>query len=278
MQTAVCHYSLNRRAKAENWTLKRLVQEVQMLGADGVDFHTSILGSPAGGIEAIRTALSGSAVKLAGLSMGNNFSSDKPEEFRAQVDKVKQWIAVAAAVQAPVSRIFGGSMALAQRDDPAVKQQKTQRVLDGLGEVVREAEKYGLVLALENHGHLPCTGEEQVAMIQAIHSPCLKATIDVGNYLSGGQEGHVGTRLAAPYCAYVHFKDFKKIPDAASPLGWKLEGCVVGAGVVNHRACLEALRDAGYNGFVALEYEGREDEATGVVKSLEFMKKVMQGF
>ena len=106
---------------------------------------------------------------------------------------------------------------------------------------MQEAEKHGLVLAIENHGGLPCTGEEQVEVIRALHSPSLKATIDVGNYLQGNQEAHVGTRLAAPYAAYVHFKDFKKIPDAASPFGWKLESCGLGEGVVDHRACLDAL-------------------------------------
>ena len=100
----------------------------------------------------------------------------------------------------------------------------------------------------------------------------------MGNYLQGGQEGHVGTRVAAPYAAYVHFKDFKKIPDASSPFGARLEACGLGEGAVDHRACLDALRQAGYDGFVALEYEGAEDEKTAVPKSVAFMKKVMQGF
>ena len=39
--------------------------------------------------------------------------------------------------------------------------------------------------------------------------------------------------------------------------------------------CLKALKDTGYDGYVALEYEGPEDERTGVPKSLEFIKNVM---
>ncbi|KKL51006.1 hypothetical protein LCGC14_2299830 [marine sediment metagenome] len=32
---------------------------------------------------------------------------------------------------------------------------------------------------------------------------------------------------------------------------------------------------AGYDGYVAIEYEGKEDEATGVPASTEYMKKVL---
>jgi len=146
------------------------------------------------------------------------------------------------------------------------------------GAVVKEAEKNGLVLAIENHGGLPCTGEEQVDVIRAVNSPSLKATVDVGNYLEGNQEAEVGTRVAAPQAGYVHFKDLKKVPDAAARFGRKLEACALGEGGVDLRACLNALKKAGYDGVVALEYEGTEAETTGVPKSVAHMKKVMKGF
>lgn len=278
MKPAICHYSLHRRWKAENWTLDRLMDEVKQLGLGNIDVHAGMLGAPDGAAAKIKSALAKSGLTLSGLSMSNSFSSDKPAEFRAQVDLVKRWIQVAAQVRAPVSRIFGGSLTLQQRNDPVIRKQKYRQIMDGLGEVTREAEKHGLILALENHGGLPCTGEEQVEVIRAINSSSLKATIDVGNYMSGGQEGHIGSRLAAPYAAYVHFKDFIKVDDSKLPWGWNVTACGLGEGAVNHRACLEALRDEGYNGFVALEYEGVEDEQTGVPKSVAYMKRVMQGF
>ena len=278
MKPAICHYSLHRRWKAENWTLDRLMEEVKQLGLGNIDVHAGMLGAPDGAAAKIKAALAKSGLTLSGLSMSNSFSSDKPEEFRVQVDTVKRWIQVAAQVRAPVSRIFGGQLSLQHRNDPVIRKQKYRQIMDGLGEVTREAEKHSLILALENHGGLPCTGEEQVEVIRTINSPSLKATVDVGNYMNGGQEGHIGSRLAAPCAAYVHFKDFSKVADPQFPWGWKPVACVLGEGAVNHRACLEALRDEGYNGFVALEYEGVEDEQTAVPKSVAYMKRVMQGF
>ncbi len=276
MIAALCHYSLHRRWKAECWTLDRLMAEVKALGLARVDVHAGMLGSPEGAAASIRSALAASGLVLSGLSLSNNFSSDAPAEVRAQLDLVKRWIAVAAAVRAPVSRIFGGHLAPAQRRDPAVLARKLAQITDALGEAAREAERQGVVLALENHGGLPCTGEEQAGVIRAVRSPALKATVDVGNYLACARDALEEVRRAAPYAAYVHVKDFIRSPDPAAPGGVALKACVLGDGTVNPRACLEALRAAGYDGVVALEYEGREDEQTGVPRSLAFLNRVLK--
>ena len=276
MRKSICHYSFHRRWQAEHWTPQRLTAEVATLGIEGIDFHARLLGSPKEAAGLIQEALSASGRILSGLSLGNDFCQDDSAEFRRQVDTVKEWLPVAHAVKAPVSRIFGGSVS--DRDDAAATEKSLQQVLDGLGEVVREAERYDIVLALENHGGMPCTAEEQVRVIEAIGSPCLRATIDVGNYMEGGQEGHVGTAIAAKYAAYVHFKDFRKRPTQSKPWGWDIEACTVGKGDVDHRACLEALKKAGYDGFVALEYEGPDEEAIAVPESVQFIDEVMKAF
>ncbi len=278
MKKAICHYSFHRRWTAEKWTADRLAEEVKALGIECVDFHAGMMAPAATAAERIRAALSKTGLTLSSLSLGNDFNRENPKEFKAQVDGVKEWIRVAAELRAPVSRIFGGSLGQKERDDPAAKAKGRQRILDGLGAVVKEAEKNGLLLAIENHGGLPCTAEEQVDVIRAVNSPSLKATVDVGNYLDGDQEAHIGTRVAAPQAGYVHFKDVKKVPDAAARFGRKLEACALGEGGVDLRACLDALKKAGYDGVVALEYDGVEAETTGVPKSVAYMKKVMRGY
>lgn len=276
MKISVCHYSFHRTWAAEKWTCERLAQAVKDLGADGVDFHAGLLGSTAAAAAKIKAALRKTGLTLSGLSVSNDFNVESDADFKKQVDTVIAWLRVAAEVRAPVSRIFGAG--IKDRNDRAAFRACRERVLKGLRIVVKEAEKLGVVFALENHGGFPCTGEEQVEVIRTINSPSLRATIDVGNYMNGGQEGHVGSAIAAPYAAYVHFKDFVKAPDSRSPWGWGIHACTVGKGAVNHRECLQALKNAGYDGFVALEYEGPEDEKIGVAESMTYTKDVMKGF
>ena len=49
----------------------------------------------------------------------------------------------------------------------------------------------------------------------------------------------------------------------------------MGDGDVDHAACLTALRDAGYERSVGIEYEGTEDELTGVPRSVEYTRSVI---
>ncbi len=187
-------------------------------------------------------------------------------------DTVK-WLDVAAELKAPVCRVFGGP---ADRSDPTAIDPALERLAGVLKRVVPEAESRGLVLALENHGGMPCTGEEQVRVIERVGSPALRATVDIGNYLSGGQEAVEGTAAAAKHAAYVHVKDYKKTAEGLTPAGgFHVESCTIGQGDVDVPGCIRALREAGYDGYLAVEYEGKEDERTGVPASVEYVKGIL---
>ena len=272
MDVSMCHYSLHRTWEREGWSIAKLVDYVASLGVPGIDFHTRLIPPETTGRE-LRRAVAGAGLVLTGVSFSNNFNLSNADERAQQVERVQDWIRLAADAGAPVSRIFGGH--LRDRSDERAKSEGRKLILDALARVARTAEEHGVVLALENHGGLPCTAEEQIGVIESIGSPNLRATIDVGNYMQCGQEGHEGTRLAAEYAAYVHFKDFRRVDDASSPWGWSIEPCTVGDGDVDHATSLAALREAGYEGSVAIEYEGIEDELTGVPRSVEYTRSVM---
>jgi len=275
MKLAMCHYSFHRTWAAQKWTADRLAEEVAKLGIEGIDYHTRFVGDLPDAAEQILAAVKKHKLTLSGLSFSNDFNQDGKDAFRRQVEQVKAWIQLAAKLKAPVSRIFGGALPRAARLEAKARGAAMQRVMDGLGEVVAEAEKHGVVLALENHGGLPATADEQIEAIRAIDSPSLKATIDVGNYMMVGEEGHVSTAKVVPYAAYVHFKDNKKVPTDETPWGWKVGAATLGDGAVDLAACYRALRDGGYDGYIAIEYEGTEDEATGVPRSVQAVRTAM---
>jgi len=276
MQLSVCHYSYHRTWEKEGWGCQKLADETKAAGAVAIDFHVGFLGDLSAAKEEIESALAATGLKLSGLSLSNDFNSDDPAEFKKQVDAVKDGIHLAAAVNAPNSRIFGGH--IEGGGDHAAREQGRQRILDGLGEVVRDAEKLGVTLALENHGGLPCLADDQVEVIKTINSPNLKATIDIGNYMQCGQEGHEAVAIAARHAAYIHLKDFKKKPgwQAGQPCFGKIDPCTVGQGDVDVAACVEELRKISYQGFMALEYEGPDDERRGVKESLDFMYTILR--
>ncbi|HBN84072.1 MAG TPA: hypothetical protein DDZ89_09530 [Clostridiales bacterium] len=274
MKISICHYSFHRRYVAEGWDLDRLCHEVAALDVQALDFHVRYLGDVKDSAKRVNAALKKSGLTLSGLSLSTNFNIPDQAKFQEEIQKTIEWMNVASEVGAPVSRIFGGGLKRLEVDEQA-KSDAFARVIEALGILSVKAKESGLVLALENHGGLPCTGEEQVEMLKAVGSDYVQATIDVGNYMSGGQEGVEGTKIARDYCAYVHFKDFKKIPDPSKPWGWGTKSCIVGQGDVDHLGCLRVLKEVGYDGYIALEYEGVEDETIGVPESVAYMKKVI---
>ena len=133
-----------------------------------------------------------------------------------------------------------------------------------------------MILGLENHGGLPCTAEEQIDVIRKINSAHLRATVDIGNYMSCGQDSVESCRISAPYAAYVHVKDFAKKKSAVNPWGWEIEPSVLGTGVVDVPGCLAVLAEAGFTGHVAPEYEAKADEESAVTESIEYFNRVLE--
>ena len=86
----------------------------------------------------------------------------------------------------------------------------------------------------------------------------------------------------APYAIHVHAKDFivKSGNEFIPPDGFFmtrggnfLKGAIIGHGAVPVIQCLRILKNAGYNGYVTVEFEGMENAKTGVKCGLNTLKK-----
>ena len=272
MKLAMCHYSYHRVWTEQNWDIDRLTDEVKALGIPGIDYHARLVGAQEGAAERIAAALGRTGLELSGFSLGTNFNQPD-EKLEPHITDTLKWLDVAAELKAPVCRIFGGH---ADRGDPASIEAGMQRIIAVLKRLAGEAESRGMLLALENHSGLPGTAEEQNRVIEEVDSPAVRATVDVGNYMGAGQEGADAVPIAAKYAAYVHVKDCKKDSDALNDKGGiQCHAVTVGQGDVDIPSCLRSLAAAGYDGYVAIEYEGPEDELTGVPASVEYLKGVL---
>ena len=273
MKLSICHYSYHRTWESKNWGCTDLAKAVKSQGVGAVDFHARFVGDPDTAARRIQEALSESGLELSGVSLSNNLFQEG-EQFEEEIKQTIRWIRVAAEVSAPVSRIFGGS--IDDRSNQSHLDAGFSRIIDGLGRLALEAEKYGVILGLENHGGLPCSAEEQIDVIRKINSAHLRATVDIGNYMSCGQDSLESCKISAPYAAYVHVKDFVKKKSSENPWGWEIEASILGAGVVDVPGCLSVLAEAGFDGHVALEYEAKPEEETAVPESIEYFGRVLE--
>ena len=104
-------------------------------------------------------------------------------------------------------------------------------------------------------------------VLQAIAAaPGLKLTFDSGNAFTGEDPVQSFVRCAE-HTVHAHFKDWLVVSEGQGRQmldGRFYQSALIGEGVLDHAACLRAMRAAGYTGYINIEYEANDyapDEA-----------------
>ncbi len=215
---------------------------------------------------------------LSGYAAGNNFAQPDPAEFARQVEGVKKAIRETAEFEAPCLRIFGGYHE-ACGGAPGVRNAGgLEQVARGIEAVLPEAERCGVVLALENHGRLPGLSLEVAALCRRFDSPHLRVLFDCANFLANNMD-----ETEDPLAAYRHLKEkvvhchVKSWRAAPPESDRRVVAAVAGEGsIVPLRQFFYALQESGYQGFCSLEYEAGAvvPEAEGVPRSLANLREM----
>jgi sugar phosphate isomerase/epimerase len=121
------------------------------------------------------------------------------------------------------------------------------------------AEK-GVLLALENHGGITATPEQLLRLVQGVKGPNFGVNLDTGNF--HGEDPYADLARLAPYAVNVQVKT------EIQAAGKKKEDADL-------KRLIGILRDAGYRGYVALEYEATEDPKTAVPRHAAELLKLM---
>src|SRR5262249_54957029 len=94
-------------------------------------------------------------VDISGTGVRNDFATPDNDKRAADVKHVKEWIEVAARLGAPVLRVFAG---------PEPKERKWDEVaewlVEDLNKCVEHAEKYGVLIGIQNHWDFLKTSEQ----------------------------------------------------------------------------------------------------------------------
>lgn len=293
MKIGVSMWSYFRPWREGKLDIPGFIREAKRAGAEGVellDFFYGGVGSDkpnvlTGEMVAAERQLAQEALAETGLpipifSIAQNFAQTDPAVREMHLNKIKFGVDEANRFGAKVVRVFAGDVA-----EGITYDQARAWIVEGLAEASKYAEANGVKLALENHGYLAGRGERVRALIEDARamsgSTALGANPDTGNFVLVEQPSHEAIREVAQYANMVHFKDFTPAPEGhegfayTSTSGVRFVGTAVGEGSVDLGACIQTLKDAGFDGWLSVEYEGEEDPFTAVPRSIENARRFL---
>ncbi|MBO4795025.1 MAG: TIM barrel protein, partial [Clostridia bacterium] len=121
-------------------------------------------------------------------------------------------------------------------------------------------------------------------LINAVDDDNFGALVDIGNFSCADEYNPRSVGIMAPYAFHAHAKDFHiKSGNGENPGdgffmsrgGNYLRGSIIGHGDVPVKQCVNALRRAGYDGYLMIEFEGMEDPITGISVGLKNLKRIV---
>jgi sugar phosphate isomerase/epimerase len=174
--------------------------------------------------------LARAAVPLVSLDTSIELAQPFERELPAAVELADAW-------RAPIVRVFGGEVGalddLARRLEPTLER----------------AEELGLTVALETHDDFS-SAELVAELLRRVETPCFAAVWDLHHPYRVGESPQEVVRALGTRIALVHVKDARRRGD-----GWEL--VALGDGEVPVRESLGILREAGYEGWLTVEWEKR---------------------
>jgi sugar phosphate isomerase/epimerase len=164
------------------------------------------------------------------------------------VDDAIRHMQIARRVGARVMRICAGG----RRTRPASWPEHRAALLPLLRRMVEAAEAHQVVLALENH--IDLYADEMVELMTAMNSPWLGVCFDTANNLRMFEDPVAVARKLAPWARASHVKDVTaQKGDPKTFAFWP--SVPLGRGLIDLPAILALLRDAGFDGLLALEID-----------------------
>ena len=185
----------------------------------------------------------------------------------AAYDEMIDHIEYANAIGAKVMRVTGSSL-MFRFEDHGPQIEKLSRMFTN---AMKVADNYDIKLADENH--IDYNADEMLEIIHNVNHPNFGINFDTGNFLRVLDDPIQGMEKLARFTFSTHVKDLKINPQAAVN-DWYFFSCTpVGDGLVDNQKLAQLLKDANYEGFLAMEIDTlhpdyNDDEDDAVAKSV----------
>ena len=218
-------------------------------------------------------------------SIGGDFLSggaehDHPiteKEYDQEIERLKGQVDIAVRLGAKAMRHGVCSWTDEKGRTPEQFEVDVRQVVRGCRAVADYAARSGITTSVENHGRYFQASARIRQLVKLVDRPNYRTTIDVGNFTGIDELPQAALLDLIEFTSgVIHFKDYyirDWIPAGKgfgrTAHGRFTRGAIPGFGDLNMREIVRIIREAKFDGFISIEYEGKEDCLEGAELSLE---------
>lgn len=197
-------------------------------------------------IEQTKQEIRASKLKIACLSSSAQMYMEDPAKRELQLSDARRFIELAAALDAPYVRVFGGK---ADSDkSPAPSEDTKARVAAGLRELGVYAGPHRVTVIIESHDHFTSSStlKEVLSRADSEHVGLLWDAHHT--FATSNEDPEFTVKQLGPWIRHTHLKD-------SVGSGEDRKYVLTGRGNVPVQRQIAALRSIGYKGFYCFEWE-----------------------
>ena len=250
IRSALCAYSYRNALAKGEMSYEDLVDVCVENEVDGLDL--TVYWLPKTGLDealmSLRRKAYVAAVEIPAIAIRSNLCKPEPRDREVEAAWLSYWVDIAHKLGAGHIRVFGGRV-----PDGHTEDQAAEWVVEILKRAAEYAGRKGVILGLENHGGITLYAKRIVEMIKAVDNPWVGINLDTGNFHS---DPYNQIAMCVPYAVNSQAKTRIRFDDG------HYEDC-------DWDRIMKIFSNAGYRGYVSLEYSGEEAAETAVPKHLK---------
>ena len=268
---AVATYSFWRFKDGLKLKIEECIDKATAFGFDGVDIlHMQMHREDDSYLQELKRHALINGITLCGLSIHQGFVSPDEDVRKKNIDHTIKCMELAHKLGIPCMRLNTGRWGTTKSFDQLMKNRGIEPplpgytdedaypwVIESIEKCLPAAEKYGVLLALENHWGLGLTPQGLLRIVKAVDTPWLKILMDTGNFL---EDPYDRLEIIAPHTVFVQAKTYY-----GGGTYYTLD--------LDYDRIAKILNKYDYKGYISLEFEGEEDYKTALPKSLSLLRK-----
>ena len=178
---------------------------------------------------------------ISGTGVSNDFTAADKAVRATGVQIIKDWIEVAARLGAPSVRVFADARDPFKKWQDASGNAKREDVEAWMAEALHgcaeHGEKFGVIVAVQNHGDFITSGAEHLALLQRVDHDSCRALVDTGKYMT--DDPYADIALMVPHAVNWQIKETLR-SRTDSPR-------------TDFRRLVKIIREGGYRGDLPIE-------------------------